>query len=182
MRGRLKVFGLTLGYWLVFFWAARVLFLAYHAPRTATLGAGELVRTFGQGFRLDASGAAYLTAVPSLLLIVATLLPVTGIARRLAFGWVAAVTVLGAATIAADLELFRHWDHRIDGSVIRYLATPAEALASTGGTPRLLLVAIAVLLAGGCLWLYRRAVHPAWQRLERVHPPGRCRCCCPVSW
>ncbi|MGE0441419.1 MAG: LTA synthase family protein [Gemmatimonadales bacterium] len=170
MRGRLTVFGLTFGYWLVFFWAARLLFLAYHYPQTATLGAGELLRTFGQGFRLDASGAAYLTAVPTLLLILATLLPMRTIARRLAFGWVAVVTALGALMIAADLELFRHWDHRIDGGVIRYLATPAEALASTGGTPRLLLLAIAVLLAGASLWLYRRVVHPAWQRLGRIHP------------
>ncbi len=170
MRTRVRAFLATFGFWLGYFWMARVLFLLYHRAEATALPAGELALTFVKGFRLDASGAAYLTALPAALLVLSAFRPLLRTLPALLWTWIG-ITVTGCTLlIGADLELFRHWDRRIDGMVIEYLKTPVEALASTGGTPRATLVVVTVLFGAAAVAAFRRWVAPAWTRLEPIHP------------
>ena len=170
MWQRVKVFVGCFGFWLAYFWAARALFLGYHHAQAGGLSWTDLMLTFLRGSRLDASGAAYLTAIPALLIVLSAFRPAIGIVKRVEWLWPALVIVIGSFMIAADLELFRQWDRRIDGAVLAYLATPAEAWASTGGTPRMLLVTLALLLSAVAIAGYWRWVKPAWDGLVPVHP------------
>ncbi|MCC7132609.1 MAG: LTA synthase family protein [Gemmatimonadales bacterium] len=170
MRARVRAYLKTFGFWLGYFWVARALFLVYHRAEATALPVSELGLTFVKGFRLDASGAAYLTAVPAALLVLSTLRPLLAVVPALHWIWTGVVVAGCSLLIAADLELFRHWDRRIDGMVLEYLKTPAEAWASTGGTPRITLILVAVALAAGALFVVRRWVAPEWRRLEPVHP------------
>ncbi len=158
MLDRVRVYLKIFAFWLLYFWAARVLFLGYHHARATGLSATDLLSGFGWGFRLDMSSASYLTAVPALLLVFSPPRILLPWVRRLIVAWSVVAVVGVSILVAADLEIFRHWDKRIDATVLWYLKTPTEAWASTGGTPRLTLVALAVLLAGGALAAWRRWV------------------------
>ena len=170
MRVRVRAYLATFVFWLAYSWAARVLFLAYHWARAAELPLGELAGTFRAGFRLDVSGAAYLTALPALLLILSVLPWFQRIAVIGIGAWTSVVAVAGAFLIATDLEIYRRWDRRIDAAIVPYLATPKEAWASAGASPRLLLVLLALAFGAGAAWLYRRVVMRDLERLERAHP------------
>ena len=169
MRHRVRVFLKILGFWLLYFWVARAVFLGYHYHRAAGLSVADLLSGFGSGFRLDASGAAYLTAVPAALLVLSPIRVLLPWVRRLIATWVIGAAVGVSILVAADLELFAQWDKRIDASVVWYLKTPAEAWASTGGSPRLLLVAVAIALATGAVAAFRRFVGPDLVRLEPIN-------------
>ena len=169
MRARVRVYLATFLFWLAYFWVARALFLGYHHIRVGELSLGETAGTYRAGFRLDASGAAYLTLIPTLLLALSALPWFRRIAVPGIRIWIAVAAVLGAFLIAADLEIYRQWDRRLDAGVIPYLATPNEAWASAGASPRLLLILLAVALGAAAVWLYGRLVLRNLT-LEPVHP------------
>ncbi len=166
MRHRVRVFLKIFGFWLLYFWVARALFLGYHADRAATRSLLALLGTFGSGFRLDLSAAAYLTAVPAALLVVSPIRALLPWVRWAVAIWMVAAVAALSVLVAADLGLFRQWDKRIDASVLWYLATPAEAWASTGGAPRLWLTTVAVVLAAAAILVFRRFVGSDLDRLE----------------
>ena len=145
-------------------------FLGYHHARVVGLSVTDLLGGFGSGFRLDLSGAAYLTAVPAALLVVSSIRALVPWVRRLISGWMVGAVIGVSIVVAADLELFGQWDKRIDASVLWYLKTPAEAWASTGGTPRLLLLIVAVVMAGAATAAFRRFIGPDLRRLDPISP------------
>ena len=137
-------------FWLVFFVAAKAVFLLYHAAKAATLPGGEMLRVFGYGLRLDASAAAYLSIVPFGLLTVGSLLPARAPLDRLLRFYSAVAGVVVAFFTVADLELYKAWGFRLDATPLQYLDSPAEMAASAGSAPLLLLtLVLAGLLAGG---------------------------------
>ncbi len=158
MLHRVRVFLKIFGFWLLYFWVARALFLGYYADRAAALSLTELLSTFGSGFRLDLSGAAYLTAVPAALLVASPIRVLLPWARKAIIAWIVVAVVGLSVLVAADLGLFGQWDKRIDASVLWYLATPAEAWASTGGAPRLWLGTVVIALAGAAVLVFQRLV------------------------
>ena len=170
MLDRVRVFLRVFSFWLLYFWAARALFLGYHHARAAGLSITDLLGGFGSGFRLDLSGAAYLTAVPAALLVFSPIRPLLPWVRRLLTGWVVVAVVGVSILVAADLELFGQWDKRIDASVLWYLKTPVEAWASTGGTPRLLLLTVAITMVVGAMAAFRRFVGRDLAQLKPINP------------
>ncbi|MEO8450619.1 MAG: LTA synthase family protein [Gemmatimonadota bacterium] len=170
MRTRLRISIAIFLFWLVYFWLARAMFLAFHAAETRSLSLGEVFGTFLHGFRLDASGSAYLTAVPVVLLMLSTIRPFTRFARSPIKVWLYAVLVPASFLIATDLETFTRLDRRIDGALLVYLKTPREALASAGASPVLLLIAVALALIAFGWWAIRRVIDRYLARLEPVNP------------
>ncbi len=170
MRVRVRAYLATFLFWLAYFWVARALFLGYHWARTSELPLGEIVRTFSAGFRLDASGAAYLTAMPALLLLLSVAPWFQRIAVAGIGAWTTFAAVAGAFLVVTDLEIYTRWDRRLDAGILPYLKTPREAWASAGASPRLLLFVVACLLAGAAVWVHRRYVMRGLGELPRVGP------------
>lgn len=155
MKNRFAFQPLYFLFWLVFFLAAKALFLLYHATPTAALSAATIGRVFVYGLRLDASSTAYLCLVPYLLFTVGSLAGPRFPTDRL-IGWYTAAAVLLVALLTiTDLELYTAWGFRLDATPLQYLATPAEMAASAGNAPVVLLIILllALVLFGG--WLYR---------------------------
>ncbi|MFC7668950.1 LTA synthase family protein [Hymenobacter humi] len=153
-------------FWLFFFGLARALFLGYHHVAAAKLSASTLLATFGYGLRLDASAAAYVSIVPFLLLLVASLLPRLPLSRLIG-AYTIGMGAFLALLITADLELYRTWGFRLDDTPLQYLTSPKEMAASAGTAPILLLLALFTVLAAGGWGLYRVVVGqlapvPAW--------------------
>lgn len=146
-------------FWLLFFEVGRCLFLGYHHALSATLSGGTLLAALGYGLRLDASAAAYVSLLPFLLFVVASLfpkLPFGGLVR----GYSLFIGTVLAVLMTADLELYRAWGFRLDDTPLQYLNSPTEMAASAGSAPvALLLLLLAGLLAGGVV-LYNKVVGP----------------------
>ena len=144
-------------FWLLFFGLARLLFLAYHHTATATIDFTTVLSTFAYGLRLDASAAAYLCLLPFLLFIGSCFLPRFPL-RALVGAYSAAIGVVLALLVTADLELYRTWGFRLDDTPFQYLSSPREMAASAAGAPLLQLGGALLALLGGGWGLYKAVV------------------------
>ncbi|QDA61858.1 LTA synthase family protein [Hymenobacter jejuensis] len=145
-------------FWLIYFVAAKAVFLLYHLPKTTALPSGTVPRIFGYGLRLDAASAAYLSLLPFLLFSLSSLVGARFPTDRLLRFYTAVAGIVVAFFTTADLELYRAWGFRLDATPLQYLDTPGEMAASAGSAPVALLVAVfAGLLLMGWL-LYKAAV------------------------
>ncbi|MGN6249189.1 MAG: LTA synthase family protein [Ginsengibacter sp.] len=142
-------------YWILFFVAARFVFLIYHFQLTKTLTSSEILKSFLYGLRLDASFTGYICIFPFLLFLlrsVAIQLQVEKIIRIYTFIIVALLSFL----MVADLGLYTAWGFRMDATPLQYFKTPKEMAASVSSSPVLLLLIIFILFAAGFIFIYRR--------------------------
>lgn len=170
MSPRLKLLLYYLLYWLAFFAAVRLVFLAFFFRETRALPAATVAGTFLHGLRLDLASAAYLSFLPFLLIALTAFRRLTGVARWLILGWTLLATTVLALLAAADLGIFREWGRRIDAAVLQYLTHPRESWAAAGGGPRWLMLGLFVLTTacfGALAW---RTVGSRLRRLPAVHP------------
>ena len=146
-------------FWLLFFEFGRLLFLGYANAAAGQLPLRTLLGTFGYGLRLDASATAYVCLLPFALFTIGSLLPRLPL-RGLLTGYSAAIGLLLAFLMTADLELYRAWGFRLDDTPLQYLSSPQEMAASAGSAPLgLLLLALLALLGVGGLF-YKWIVGP----------------------
>lgn len=168
MRPRFKFLLLYLLYWLAFFAAVRLMFLAFFYRETGGLPATTVAGTFLHGLRLDLSAAAYLSLLPFLLVALSVFRRLTRPAGVLLLSWTLLATALLALLGSADLGIFREWGRHIDAAVLQYLTHPVESWAAAGGGPRWLMVLLWLLLTTlfGAI-----ALRVLWPRLG--FPPAR---------
>jgi len=145
MRKRLEFIALYGLAWVLIFQFFRVLFLAYHYKKALELPSSLWVASAGHGLPMDISFAAYILAIPTLLMMF------TGqcwdwYRKTLSVYTIIIVSLITLLTVV-DLELFRAWGFRIDATSLHYLETPAEAMASMGAAPvwQLVLLLIALI-------------------------------------
>jgi phosphoglycerol transferase MdoB-like AlkP superfamily enzyme len=146
-------------FWILVAWSARAIFLLYQHERTATLDAWDILLVFWKGARVDLSFGAYLMLLASLLLAAGSFLA-PRVARLLLHLHAAILLVVTGGIVTGDLEVFKNWGYHVDATVLFYLETPGEALAST---PAALVAGLLLLWAAwvaSCYLLYRRAVAP----------------------
>lgn len=140
-------------FWLVLSIVARVIFLLYEEGMGLELSDYRLI--FLKGLRMDISLGGYIM-MP--VCMVMALTPWLDERRSKTFFSVLTVVLLFLFwTISlGDMELYKNWGYHMDATVLLFLHTPGEALASlsTG-----LLIGLFFLLAGlvaGSYWVYRR--------------------------
>ncbi|HET7042829.1 MAG TPA: hypothetical protein VFI13_12455, partial [Gemmatimonadales bacterium] len=155
-------------FWLGFFVAGKLVFLAWFFPETWALPFGTTLGILVHGLRMDAAATAYLAAVPFLLILLSTYAPWHWI-RPIVIGWTLPLLVFIAGLTAGDLELYREWGYRIDATWLQYLSTPTEMGASISSQP---LWADFLLIAGLSalgFWVFVRWVIPHRTAFERSH-------------
>lgn len=120
--------------WILFFQAARLLFLLYHWKKAGSLPGGTLALSFLYGLRMDASMTAYLLVPVCLFVIAGLYLPFF---RKLlpykAYSLIVLFPLL--LLVLCDLEVYSNWGFRIDTTPLRFLSTPREAWASVSHLP-----------------------------------------------
>jgi len=170
VRPRFTLLLFYLLYWLAFFAAVRLVFLAFFFRETSALPALTVAGTFLHGLRLDLASAAYLSLIPFLLIALTAIGRLTRVAGWLVLAWTALATALLALLAAADLGIFREWGRRIDAAVLQYLTHPTESWAAAGGGPRWLMLGLFVLVTvvfGALAW---RVIGVRLRQLPRVPP------------
>jgi phosphoglycerol transferase MdoB-like AlkP superfamily enzyme len=170
VRARLTLLLLYLLYWLAFFAAIRLVFLAFFYREALALPAGTLLGTLWHGLPLDLSATAYLSLVPFLLMALSAIPPLTRIAAWITIAYTVTATAVLSLLAAADLEIFRQWGRRIDAAVLQYLTHPREIWAAAGGGSPWLLLGIFAALTALFLLLARRVLRPRVRSLPAAHP------------
>jgi len=146
VRPRFNFLLLYLLYWLAFFAAVRLVFLAFFFRETGGLPAATVAGTFLHGLRLDLSATAYLSLLPFLLVALSVVPRLNRPAGFLVLAWTLLATGILALLGTADLGIFREWGRHIDAAVLQYLTHPVESWAAAGGGPRWLMVVLWLLL------------------------------------
>jgi len=165
---KLRIFFLLKYYlfWLLFSGVARVIFLFYQFPESASLTARDCGMIFLKGFRMDLSLGGYVMMLACILMAVGVFLSVR-LLKRLFSGLTFGLLVVCGLVVAGDLELFKNWGYHMDATPLLYLKTPGDALAST---PAWLLVVLCGVWWGLVLlffWIYRRWVANSWLQERR---------------
>lgn len=131
-------------FWLLFFILAKALFLAYLYVQTATLNVKTIFQIFWHGLRLDASFAAYLSALPFLLMSIESYAP--SFYRKFLNKYTFIILLILSFLATVDIEIFRAWGIRLNLTPFLYLTSPREAAASAGNSPIVLLILLFLIL------------------------------------
>lgn len=144
-------------FWVVYFIAARIVFLIYHHTLSGDLTGGEIFNVFYYGLRLDFSFAGYISIIPFLLVFIKTFLvrlPIRGFIRWYSFVLIGLLSFL----TVADLELFTAWGFRMDMTPAQYLNNPTEMATTVSSAPVFSLLIIGVILAVVFIFIYRKVM------------------------
>ncbi len=150
------------------------LFLLWYHAQAAQASGVELALVVWNGLKLDLTVAGYITALPLLVALAAIWLPGrwSRSVLKIYFLFIAAVA---AVVFAGNLALYEYWAFPLDSSVLQYLASPKEAMASVTAGQLLLQLLVAAAVFAGMAWCYlgllrffeakRRPAHPVWNTL-----------------
>lgn len=141
-------------FWLVFFILSRVFFLIYNFYLTIQLGFRETIQSFIHGFKLDLSLTGYLLFFLTLIMALNFFLSGKWLLRIIK-GYQVIFIVLFAIITFIDVELYKNWGFHIDSTILFYLKTPKESLASTP----VWLIILLLIYTGAFIWTSIKAFH-----------------------
>ena len=120
------------------------IFLMWYAQAAEAAEATELWGVLSHGLSLDMTMAGYICALPILFVLFALLLP-HKIWFKLCRAWLYIAAILVAVAFSVNLGLYGYWGFPLDGSVLQYLATPKQAMASVTFTQFIVQSVVAII-------------------------------------
>ena len=164
LAGNLLFLGALFAMSLLVMAIEKPLFLLWYHAQAAEASAAELALVVWNGLKLDQTGAGYITALPLLVVLAALWIPGRW-SRSVLKGYLLVIAAVAATAFAANLALYEYWAFPLDSSVLQYLASPKEALASVTAGQLLLQLLVAAAVFGGMAWCYPRVL--------RLYDPAR---------
>ncbi len=144
-------------FWLVFFFASRLLFLLAEYSNSAELGFRVLAGTFTHGIRLDISASAYIMVIPMLILLPSIWIRGEWFRYFMRiYTWL--MLLISSLIIVGDSVLYTYWGFRMDYTPLLYLDNPGEAAASVTAFQIAGFAITVILLTAGFGWLYKRFI------------------------
>ena len=164
LAGNLLFLGALFAMSLLVMAIEKPLFLLWYHAQAAEASAAELALVVWYGLKLDQTVAGYITALPLLVVLAALWIPGRW-SRSVLKGYLLVIAAVSATAFAANLALYEYWAFPLDSSVLQYLASPKEALASVTAGQLLLQLLVAAAVFGGMAWCYLRVL--------RLYDPAR---------
>lgn len=164
LAGNLLFLGALFAMSLLVMAIEKPLFLLWYHAQAAEASAAELALVVWNGLKLDQTVAGYITALPLLVVLAALWIPGRW-SRNVLKGYLLVIAAVAATAFAANLALYEYWAFPLDSSVLQYLASPKEALASVTAGQLLLQLLVAAAVFGGMAWCYLRVL--------RLYDPAR---------
>jgi len=164
LAGNLLFLGALFAMSLLVMAIEKPLFLLWYHAQAAEASAAELALVVWNGLKLDQTVAGYITALPLLVVLAALWIPGRW-SRSVLKGYLLVIAAVSATAFAANLALYEYWAFPLDSSVLQYLASPKEALASVTAGQLLLQLLVAAAVFGGMAWCYLRVL--------RLYNPAR---------
>jgi hypothetical protein len=126
-------------FWLVLALLDRLIFIAFNWSAFSQHSWSENLGPFYQGLRMDASLAAYISAIPLLFYLSKWLFPKLKLNKNLAINYTRFFILFFALTCVVNLNIYREWGSKINYRSLEFVFdAPQEALASSLSSPLLL--------------------------------------------
>lgn len=136
---------------VILFILEKPLFMLYAGGISGGYGAGQWLQVMIHGVGIDTSVAAYLTLLPVIAAVLSIIWESFPI-RTVMKAYDGIVSVLLSLIFIGDAALYPFWGYKLDASVLFYLKTPKEALASVQPVMAILGILLVVFVA----WLFFR--------------------------
>lgn len=137
------------------------LFMLYAGGLRHHYGIREWVLVMWHGIPIDLSVAGYLTLFPLLVLIIGIWIQSLPV-KRIIWIYDIPVALLLSSVFVGDAALYPFWGFKLDASVLFYLKTPKEAVASV--SPYMVVLGIAVILLFA--WIIFKVLSNALKPIE----------------
>ncbi|MCM1030059.1 MAG: LTA synthase family protein [Oscillibacter sp.] len=131
-------------FWIIASVVAKCVFLLYQG--NTSLSISDYFQLLFRGLRMDISLGGYILLLSSVLMAFSPFVRAQ-ILRRVFSGVSLLLLAVFWFVVAADLELFWNWGYHMDATVLEYIRTPKEAMASTPFGLLLLLIGLWLVLA-----------------------------------
>ncbi len=167
MIQRIKFLLRTALFWMLFFSISRFLFLIYQWDIATNYEGKELLTAFLSGLRHDASLTGYILMLTGLIISATFFLH----GKKLKPFFMTLFSLIGFVFLlisVPNLELYRNWGYHIDATVLSYLKTPKEAMASTTLGVYLLQAIIFVIIFGATFFGLKRFVVSALNPVKPI--------------
>ncbi|HEY0656660.1 MAG TPA: sulfatase-like hydrolase/transferase [Chryseosolibacter sp.] len=166
MRQRLRLLAYYASFWITFQIIIRAIFLLYNSQLTKALTAGEILKIFWNGLRMDFSIAGYFMMLTSLLFVATVFVQERWLYVML---HTISITLIILSSIIAivDIELYRHWGFRLDTTPFFYIAgAETEAAGSVEVSVVIKLFLLLTALVTIALFAYSTWLMPNLKLLE----------------
>ena len=168
MKQYLTTYFRYLFFWLLFFEFSRLFFLIYNYAFTVSLPFSVILQTFVSGFQHDISMVGYAAILAALIMIISIFIQNKQRVRNIFTASTLILLIPFSILTVSDAELYRNWGYRTECSVLQYLTTPKEALASLPLWHTLLLwIAMAIIICG-FYFLYKKWIAERISKLPSV--------------
>lgn len=141
--------------WMVAFAIQKPLFMLYHNELAAGHSLKEYVLVVLNGAKLDATVSGYLTIIPFLLTLVSVLFTGKAMAGILKVYFAVAGGFV-ALIFTVDEALYGFWNFRLDSTVLFYLQSPKNAMASIPALPFIVQAVVTVVYSAFIYFLFKR--------------------------
>ena len=142
-------------FFVAFFVMQKLAFLSVYGGMGQSLSVSDVIDVISHGFTMDCSMAAYLTAIPAILIIVGIWVKSKwlDIVGNVYFAIVSAIL---AIVTVVDIALYGYWGFRLDTTPIFYFtSSPSAAMASTAWWQPIVALIATILIAIGLYLLYK---------------------------
>ncbi|WP_189567012.1 LTA synthase family protein [Persicitalea jodogahamensis] len=168
MKNRVVALAVNAMLWIAYFQLSRILFFVYQGFTAGYHPLPFLMESAWHGLIMDASMAAYLMVLPSIL-IMFTYDKWLWYFRFLTV-YHTIVIFFVTLIVVADLPVFQAWKFRLDTTPLHYLTQPSEAYASASASPLLFLFLLFVFLVTALFWVFIKANQFSLRKFERANP------------
>jgi phosphoglycerol transferase MdoB-like AlkP superfamily enzyme len=147
-------------FWIIVFFILRAVFIVYNYALFHEASFSEILKSFVYGLKLDLSFSSYASILPFLLISASFFLDKELLIKKIILIYSVIIIFTITFLTVTDLELYKWWGFRLDATVMRYLNTPKEMMASAAVAPVFLLVSLWFMLSTGMFVLYVLLLYP----------------------
>jgi phosphoglycerol transferase MdoB-like AlkP superfamily enzyme len=162
MKNRLDFLLREFVFWVLFFALGRILFLIYHVEYLADLTFQDILLIPWFGLRMDLSMAGYMLIIPSILMLLSTVIDIP-LGYRLIHVFSYFVMLIFSILIVSDIELYSHWNFRMDATPLLYLGKDTPLAIPAGHL--FWLSCIALLFVILAAFIYYRFIASVFRRI-----------------
>ena len=169
-RGRFEVLLWHYFSLVLIFMMEKPLFMLYAGGFNHNHGLKDYIKVVWHGLTIDLSVAGYLTVLPVLLIIIGIWISSFPVKRILQIYDIIVSLVLSLIFVG-DAALYPFWGFKLDASVLFYLRTPKEAVASISPVMAVLGIAVVLVVAFLFFKILTRPLKPVSDPFRKVLMP-----------
>ncbi len=154
-------------FWLLFFFVARLFFFLSQFKETSGNTFSSVAGAFWHGLQLDISATGYILVIPMLVLITGIFFNSDRI-RIFIKLYSYLILFICSLIIVADSLLYKYWGFRMDHTVLFYLRTPKEVIASVTTIQIIGVVLVVLLIFITFLLLYNKFIDKFFKDFEKI--------------